>query len=179
MGSAPIAGILLVLWSSSAACHATRTRPSSPHVHGTADLQITVEDSRATAKLRIAGMSAVGFERAPRSDEEKARLGRFRTTVARASWLLLPPAAGCQLTGAEVSAPGFEVKPEAQVNDAHEEIHATVSFRCSDSSRLSDLSVKLFDITHDLETVNVEWITTVGQGSSTVKRGHENVSLGP
>ena len=94
----PQLGFLVAVWAAAATGHDVQHRNTpSPHVHGTAELQIVLEETGATAQLRIAGMSAVGFERAPRSEAERARLDRFRSAIVGAGWLVFPrrPAASC------------------------------------------------------------------------------------
>jgi len=174
-------GFLVAVWAASAAGHdAQRRQTPSTHVHGTAELHVVLEETGATAVLRIAGMSAVGFERAPRSDAERGRLDRFRSAVASAGWLALPAAAGCQLSGSNVSAPGFEETPShEETAGEHAEIRATLRYRCANGGSASELSVNLFEPAHELQTVRVEWITPLSQGGAVVERKQRRVRLAP
>lgn len=173
-------GFLVAVWTASATGHDAERRRPAAHVHGTAELQIMLEETGATAALRIAGMSAVGFERVPRSDAERGRLDRFRSAVASAGWLAFPASAGCQLSGSNVSAPGFEETPsDEETEGEHAEIRATLRYRCTNGDRTSELSVNLFEPAHELQTVRVEWITPLSQGGAVVERGQRRVSLAP
>ncbi len=177
----PQLGFLVAVWAVAATGHDVQHRNTpSPHVHGTAELQIVLEETGVTAQLRIAGMSAVGFERAPRSAAERGRLDRFRSAIVSAGWLVFPASAGCQLFGSDVLAPGFEeTPPDAETHNEHAEIRATLRYRCANGSSVSELSVNLFDSAQELETVSVEWVTPLSQGSAVVGRRQQRVSLAP
>lgn len=174
-----ICAAAFVFGTASAAGHdAAHSHAASAHTHGTAEVQIAVDERGVTATLRIAGMSAIGFERAPRSTEETRRLDDFRRTAARGDWLVWSAAADCRLIDSSVSAPGFD-EPGSAANGQHAEFHATLNYRCTDRTLLSGVSVKLLDAAHSLDTVNVEWITPDAQGAATVDRRSERVAFTP
>lgn len=174
-----ICAAAFVFGTASTAGHdAEHSHTSSAHTHGTAELQIAVAGHGATATLRIAGMSAIGFERAPRSTEETQRLDDFRRKIARGDWLVWSAPADCRVIDSSVSVPGFDEQGSA-ANGQHAEFHATLNYRCTDGTLLSGVSVKLLDAAHSLDTVNVEWITPAAQGAATVDRRRERVDFAP
>lgn len=151
-------------------------RGQSPHAHGSADVQVAVEHRAATATLRIAGMSALGFEHAPRTPQEAQRFDDFRKTIARGDWLILTPSAGCRLIDSDVSIPGFDRPPDA-TDGAHAEFQGALHYDCADGGRLSELRIRLFDAAPYLQTINVEWTAPAGQDAATAERGREHVRL--
>ena len=77
------------------------------HEHGIARLGLAVDGTRLTVDLQLPAESVFGFERAPRSAEERATvaeaLDRLRTGGARL--IAFPDGAICSLDSAEVQAP--------------------------------------------------------------------------
>ena len=81
------------------------------HEHGIARLGLAVDGTRLTVDLELPAESVFGFERAPRTAEERATaseaLDRLRTGGARL--IAFPEGVTCALDAAEVQAPeGFE-----------------------------------------------------------------------
>ena len=77
------------------------------HEHGIARLGLAVDGTRLTVDLQLPAESVLGFERAPRSAEERATaaeaLDRLRTGGARL--IAFPDGTTCALDSAEVQAP--------------------------------------------------------------------------
>ncbi|MDE0073923.1 MAG: DUF2796 domain-containing protein [Gammaproteobacteria bacterium] len=77
------------------------------HEHGIARLGLAVDGTRLTVDLHLPAESVFGFERAPRSAQERATaaeaLDRLRTGGARL--IAFPDGAICALDSAEVQAP--------------------------------------------------------------------------
>ena len=98
-----------------------RLGTAGAHEHGVARLGLAVDGTRLTVDLQLPAESVFGFERAPRSAEERAAvaeaLDRLRT--GGAGLLAFPDGAACTLDSAEVQAP--EV---VQGDDAGEDQHA-------------------------------------------------------
>ena len=106
------------------------------HEHGIARLGLAVDGTRLTVDLELPAESVLGFERAPRSAEERATvaeaLDRLRTGGARL--IAFPDGAICSLDSAEVEAPevvlgddaGEDQQPEEDEAHVHEEDEAHV-----------------------------------------------------
>jgi len=106
------------------------------HEHGIARLGLAVDGTRLTVDLELPAESVFGFERAPRSAEERATvaeaLDRLRT--GGAGLIAFPDGAICALDSAEVEAPevvlgddaGDDQQPEEDEAHVHEEDEAHV-----------------------------------------------------
>ena len=98
------------------------------HEHGIARLGLAVDGTGLTVDLELPAQSVFGFERAPRSAEERATaaeaLDRLRTDGARL--IAFPDGVTCTLDSAEVQAPeGVEgddagEDPEPQEDEGHQ-----------------------------------------------------------
>ena len=96
------------------------------HEHGIARLGLAVDGTRLTVDLQLPAESVFGFERAPRSAEERATvaevLDRLRTDGARL--IAFPDGAICSLESAEVQAPeGVEGDHAGEDHDHSGEDH--------------------------------------------------------
>jgi hypothetical protein len=155
------------------------------HVHGIASLQITVEGPVLNLRLRTPLENLVGFEHAPRTDQQKKAvrdmeesLGKpeshFAATAAArclpASTKIEPPFSGAGKTDAAKKDAGGD-KPRAGADkqareadaDAHAELAAEFVFRCEHPDRLQGVEVKLFDAFRKLRRVDVELAGPRGQ----------------
>ena len=96
------------------------------HEHGIARLGLAVDGARLTVDLQLPAESVFGFERAPRSAEERATvaeaLDRLQTGGARL--IAFPDGAICSLDSAEVQAPeGLEGDHAGEDHDHAGEDH--------------------------------------------------------
>jgi len=94
------------------------------HEHGIARLGLAVDGASLTVDLELPAESVFGFERAPRSAEERATvaeaLDRLRTDGA--SLFAFPEGVTCALDSAEVEAPeGFEGDRAGDDQPPHED----------------------------------------------------------
>ena len=96
------------------------------HEHGIARLGLAVDGTRLTVDLELPAESVFGFERAPRSAEERATaaeaLDRLRTGGARL--IAFPDGTTCALDSAEVQAPEVVEGDHAGEEHQHDEDEA-------------------------------------------------------
>lgn len=163
------------------------------HEHGIARMGLAVDGTRLTVDLQLPAESVFGFERAPRSAEERATaaeaLDRLRTGGARL--FAFPEGVTCALDSAEVEAPeGFEgdhagedqqpgedeghqhqedeghqhQEDEGQV---HEEVHLLASLTCS-SEPTGPASLRFADLLPDVVQVDLTVFTAAGEAAGRV-----------
>jgi hypothetical protein len=73
------------------------------HVHGIATLNVAVDGNQLLIELDSPAMNIVGFEHAPRTEEQREAVGQAKELLADAERLFLPsPAAQCTLAQADV-----------------------------------------------------------------------------
>ncbi len=170
-----------------------RLGTAGAHEHGIARLGLAVDGTRLTVDLQLPAESVFGFERAPRSAEERATvaeaLDRLRTGGARL--IAFPDGATCALDSAEVEAPeGMEgdhagEDQHAQEDEGHQheedegheheedagpqhtEVHLLASLTCSQEP-LGPASLRFADILPDVVQVDLTVFTAAGEAAGRV-----------
>jgi hypothetical protein len=196
--SSLLLGGLLVI-SQSAIAHGP-----SAHVHGVASLQIAVDGPRLTLNLSSPLDSFLGFERAPRTDKEKAAAVDLLARLKKPEALLVPTeAAACVLASSKVDAPVLEGRPapasraatgkdgttkagdvkdkgkgrEAEKDsDEHAELTAQYTFQCQRPENLRGLQAALFDNFRRLREINVQVVGPKGQSAAKLTRTKRTVT---
>ncbi len=101
-----------------------------PHVHGTGELKIAVEDGTLYMIWKSPLANLVGFEHAPKTAEERAATRRMEDQARDFARLFrTPAAAGCKLAEVALHSTGEETATEARgrghdVKHADEKTHA-------------------------------------------------------
>lgn len=140
------------------------------HEHGALRMDLSLEGADLSIALAMPLDSAVGYERAPRTEAERqaaaAALARLRDGAA----MFRPDAAAqCSLTSAAVSAPVLErPAPAGQAADGHADLDATYVFRCTQPAKLLQLEVLLFDAFKRVDRIDVQAALPHGQRKATL-----------
>ena len=102
------------------------------HVHGVIELGVVVEGSTVAVSLNAPLSDVVGFEYAPRSDEEVGRVWQAAAVLSNPNDMFkLSSAANCSSSGSSVSGPGYLDRhldavggaAAAQDDDHHDDDH--------------------------------------------------------
>ena len=129
------------------------------HVHGEGRLDVAIDTDTVTLELELPLDAAVGFERAPRNDKERAALVATERALNDASALWQPTlAANCTVQSVVVGMPQFEGGEHADV-DAH------YVFRCSDPALLKGIGTTIFKQFKRLYRLETQRIGPAGQGA--------------
>lgn len=150
---------------------------AGPHEHGVAHLNIALEGSRLDISIKVPLESLLGYERAPRTDAEKAAatalLERFRQGQPV---LALPQKAQCKPAGpAQVTAPLIE--GQASATTGHGDLQAQYRFDCAQANELREIDVTLFDVSKGLSRVRAQMIGPQGQSQSVLRRNKRQLKL--
>jgi hypothetical protein len=132
-----------------AAALAFAVHAGEAHVHGEGRLDVTIDKETVTLTLELPMDAAVGFEREPKSDKEKAALAAAEKTLNDTAALFLPtPAAGCTVQSAKVAIPRFsdtpEIKKDAHGHEKRTDIDSTYTFHCANAPALKSIETTLF-----------------------------------
>ncbi|KEA63382.1 putative zinc-binding protein [Marinobacterium lacunae] len=153
----------------------------APHVHGAAELQVVLDGQLLSFSLQSPAYNLVGFEHAPKTEEEKALLAELDTTMRSPSnWIKLPDAAGCALDHAEVGqheemtlndhdddhSHDHEHEHEhehenggnAQHMDEHMDLSFDYRFTCRSPQAIKSATVTLFERYPALESIEAQII---------------------
>lgn len=142
------------------------------HEHGAAELDAALEGSALEIELRSPAMNLVGFEHAPSSEADKAKIASVRKQLEQPAPLFgLPPAAGCTLAESELDSPLFEGEIHEHEHEhehdhegQHSEIHAHYRFECATPQALTELDLQgLFNAFPGTEKIQAQLIGPNGQ----------------
>ncbi|MBR9883136.1 MAG: DUF2796 domain-containing protein [Oceanospirillales bacterium] len=150
----------------------------APHVHGAAELQVVLDGQLLSLSLQSPAYNLVGFEHAPKTEEEKAMLAELDTTMRSPSnWIKLPDAAGCALDHAEVGqheemtlndhddehSHDHDHDHENGSNAEHMDEHMDLSFdyrlTCRSPQAIESATVTLFERYPALESIEAQIIS--------------------
>lgn len=151
------------------------------HEHGVVQLSVAIEGQLLTIDMQAPLDNLLGFERAPRTDAERAAaasmLARLRAPEVGAPLFIPAASAQCSLTEVQVQAPVLE--PVAQKGSAgeHADLDARYGFTCAQPGELSSLEVGLFDAYRRVRRIEVQVAGPKGQSKMTLKRPARVVQL--
>ena len=169
------------------------------HEHGVARLDIGVEAGRITLNLEVPLEDLVGFERAPRTDAERAAVVAALARLQEVDKLVrIDGSAGCGAGKVSLVAPvwgvgGMPAQPDGAAStpsaakaasapgpaarDAHGDLEATYEFRCSNAPRAGHVELGLFEAFARLRRVEVQAVTPRGQMKLVLRRPQARVGL--
>jgi hypothetical protein len=122
------------------AMHTLPAFAGKAHVHGEGKLDVVIDKGALTINLELPLDVAVGFERAPKTDKEKADLAAAEKLLADATLFLPTPAAQCTAQPVILNMPKFDGKG----TEGHADIDATYSFRCAAPATLKHIETGIF-----------------------------------
>lgn len=156
-------------------------RSGHAHQHGIARLNVVVEERRIGFALEMPLDNLVGFERAPRTADEKRRVDAAIATLKAAAELFrIDPAAGCRL--AEVTLTSAALKLGAagtEPDDGHADLDADITFECSQATKAAQVEIRLFQAFPRLQRLDVQAATPKRQFKRSLKRPDGRLSLVP
>lgn len=147
------------------------------HQHGVAKLAVAVDGPMLEISLESPLDNLLGFERAPRTDAERAAVRQMAQRFHTGSGLYTPtPAAQCTAEGAELTsdvletsllaAPG-KAQPVAGAaeskTDGHADLDALLRFRCVNPAALNSVEVHLFKVFPKFRQIDAAIVTSRGQ----------------
>lgn len=163
--------------------HAHSSHGESPaaHQHGIGHLDLVLEGSELILALRLPASDLLGFEHAPVSAEQHARLQQVQTILHQPHRLFeLPEAAQCSLTSVQVHN-DLAAEQTASTPDRHSTGHADISayysFSCARPDRLQQLQITLFDHFPGSEKLLLQAITPAGQQGDELSAGRNRIRL--
>lgn len=128
------------------------------HVHGEGRLAVAIDKDTLSLNLELPLDVAVGFERAPQNDKEKAALAAAEKVLSDAAALWSPtPAANCTVQSAEAGMPKF-------TGGAHADVDARYVFRCANPAALKGVETTIFRQFKRLYRLEAQHAGPAGQG---------------
>lgn len=161
---------------------ATPALAASPHEHGVARLDVAVDAGRVSFSLETPLDNLLGFERAPRTDAERAKADDAVARLRDAARLFrIDSAAGCTLAKVDlVSAAlglGRGPAPAAAAKEGHADLDGQFDFQCTAGARAGFVELGLFDAFPALKRIELQLVTPKGQMKVTLRRPQSRVAL--
>lgn len=161
------------------------------HQHGVAQLDVAVEPTRLTLVLDTPLDSLLGFERAPRTDAERAAVDKTLALLRAAEPLFrIDSAAGCTLGKVVLVAPVLGLGTETAAGKTaektvektvekgqHADLTATFDFNCKEASRARFVEVELFKAFAPMKRIELQLVLPRGQMKATLVRPATRVAL--
>jgi hypothetical protein len=148
------------------------------HVHGHGSLDVAVDGNTLTLRLESPLDSFVGFERAPKNDQERAAV-RAMAQALRAEQAFVPSiAAGCKLREVVLSSPVLDpalLSPKGRPpagpaggdgHKGHAEIVGDYTYVCTNPAALRGVEVGLFKSFKGLTRLDAQVAAPQGQTSA-------------
>ena len=150
-----------------------------PHVHGTAELHVAVEDNRVDLELHSPLDNLIGFEHAPRTDSQRAAVKAMTAKLNKPEMLFrMPKAASCRASPTHIDSPFNDAPPMATKpsraahgdddGDEHANLTATFGFVCADVDKLDSIEVVIFEAFKGTRILKAEIIGPHGQSAATL-----------
>jgi len=140
------------------------------HVHGEGQLDAVLEQETLTLELALPLDAAVGFERPPKNDKEKAALAQTAKILEDTALWAPTPAAQCSLQSAKVTVPftgghDHHDKHAHEGEQHHADIDAEYRFRCANPAALKAVETTLFKSMKRLYRLEAQRSGPSGQGA--------------
>jgi Protein of unknown function (DUF2796) len=148
-----------------AAAGTTKRRPQhGAHVHGTAAMNIAIEERTATIEFTAPADSVVGFEHQAKSAAEQTTqamaLDRLRNNID--SMVVVDPALGCRFSPTKVDV--------AQQDAEHAEVHGAFAVSCHTPLAGSTVRLGFTKAFPGIQTVNVQLVGVTQQVGASIKQ---------
>ena len=161
------------------------------HVHGLSELTIAMDAQLLEIQLISPAMNLVGFEHKASSKKDIAAVEQAESILRQHDSLFLVAGGGCKHLETSIDSDDLletdnhhsdhsdhsdhakdshkdehhHDHKEHEQGESHSEIVASYSFSCKDSSKLSAITVSLFEQFPGIENINAMWVMLSKQGS--------------
>lgn len=169
------------------------------HVHGASELNIARSGNELQVEFISPAFNLLGFERAPETEQERARFDAVSAQLESGTWLFGSALQACQMEVVSLELPAFSSHDhdhesehhEHEHNDAdheehaehhheeagtHADFHVEYRFSCPEPPP-ADLEILAFDQFPGIAEITVQWITDQGQGLAELTAGNTLLQL--
>ncbi len=166
-------------------------RQHGAHVHGEGVVTLVQEGEALVVELKTPAYNLLGFEHAPRSDEQRDLLDRTRVALDELEALITFPR-HCTRVSGTVTVPGWAESVadgdhgeehdrdhhhhhdhehdshQGHHDHQHEDFVTRHEFACRDTLTMDSVGFPLFESYPAFERVQVQWLLDSGQGAAVV-----------
>lgn len=142
------------------------------HVHGQVKLDVAIEGPTVVIEMESPLDNFVGFERAPRTDDEKKAVDEVVAQLRAADHLFkIDPTANCKLGPVTLRSATLGLgKPEANAAEGHADLDGTFAFNCTNASAAKFIDIDLFNAFKGPRQIEAQIASPQGQFKRTLKR---------
>lgn len=137
------------------------------HQHGAAQLNIVLDGQALELQLQSPAMNLVGFEHAPKSTADKAKIAAVRSQLEQPQALFGLSAGDCTVAKQELESPLFAAHVDSNEHEhasEHSDIQAHYTFTCDQPDDLQQLDLReLFKRFPATDKIQVQLIGPNGQ----------------
>ena len=162
-----------------AAPFALQAQSQPAHVHGQIKLDVVVDGPTVVVTMESPLDNFVGFERAPRNDDEKKTVDEAVAKLRAADTLFaIDPAGNCKLGPVDLRAPvlGLGATPAGATAAGHADLDATFAFNCASAAATRFIDVGLFTAFKGPRQIEVQIAAPQGQFKRTLKRPNARIA---
>ncbi|MDB5815924.1 MAG: ABC-type metal ion transport system, periplasmic component/surface adhesin [Rhodocyclales bacterium] len=139
------------------------------HVHGLANLEVSIEGNTLSIAMESPLDNLIGFERAPKTPAEINKVRSMAASLRAADKVFVTNSqAACKPVSVKLASSALDpaLLGEAPANTQaavehgeHADLDANFSFRCDKIAALNSLTVQLFDGFANMKTLDVKLVT--------------------
>lgn len=159
----------------SGAAQGQQRREAAAHVHGAGKLDLVIENGKVSIALDAPADDILGFEHAPRTPAQQAKLAAAVAKLKEADKIFRMPAeAGCRLTKAEA---GLEQPdPKAKPGD-HADFNGSFEFECSAIAKLNVIDLGYFAAFAGASKLGITIVTAKAQATREATKAKTRIDL--
>jgi hypothetical protein len=163
--------------------HTGHESPLSPHIHGSAELNIVLSNNQLSLELHSPAVNLLGFEHNKHSPEQQAILKSTRYQLTNAKALFLFEGGECQLIQ---PSPHFSAMLKSNGNahptlekddNRHSDIEARFSYICAQPVSLKSITTTLLEVFPGITSLQVQWIIQNQQGTAMLNHQRNTLSF--
>jgi hypothetical protein len=149
------------------------------HRHGVGSLDLSMDGGSMSVQLLLPLENVVGFERPPRTAEERQKIEAARSRLRDPDQLFsVPPQANCRLRSAQVNLEAITAadKSSAARSEHHADARADYVFDCEHPALVRKLEIRLFRGFPSVQSLLVQVATSQGQRGERLSSGKRLIS---
>jgi hypothetical protein len=153
-------------------------RSRGVHEHGSATVDVAVQDATLDIALHSPAINVIGFEHAPRSADDKSALAQAnRVFTSPKELFLMPAAAAC--ASVSVTLMPITYEHDDKPNSLHADYDVSYRFHCAHADKLGWIDIRLFEQLKGMRKIVANVVTPALQAQSLLTPDNARVHLRP
>ncbi len=162
-----------------------KKRSHDAHVHGSGTLSLVALDDQLMIEMEIPGFDIVGFEHQPSTDDQKEQIKAAIEFLSKSDLnIKLPEEALCKAddmgsveTDLDTNHHTDHDEHHDEHHGSHAEFHIVYNYRCEAMNELAYVEILSFEQFSNMEKLNAQAATEMGQFSATIAPGSKRFNL--